>query len=143
MSLELSVTTDGPADPQYVLELAKGLDAITNALVHITRHHEALREPSDVNALIRYLSSAKEAEAQLLEQVSGWLEAEQAAGRVGVADGSGYFTAAPVVMAARGWLEKAQALERTLEQALDAAAAMTTDMTGTGDGSDEGSGEHG
>jgi hypothetical protein len=130
MSLELSVTTDGPADPQYVLELANGLAEVVRSLNHQTRHHQALHYPSEADKLIREISLAVSRLPQLLEQVSGWLEAEQATGRIGVADGSGYFTAAPVVMAARGWLERAQAQARILQQALDAAASMTTDLTG-------------
>jgi hypothetical protein len=111
------------------------------ALNHLTRHHEALREPSDADQLIRDVSLAVSRLPQLLEQVSGWLVAEQAAGRIGIVPGIRLPNAVLALDVARQELEKAQALARMLQQALDAVAAVTTDMTGIEDGSDEEGGE--
>ena len=142
MSIHLNIMTDGPADPLYVLELAEGFAEIARTLNHLTRHHESLHYPAEADELIREISSAAGRLPQLLEQVSGWLEAEQAAGRIGVADGSPWSGegAAPsgAVAVARIKLEQAQAHARMLQQALDAAAAVTCDMAAVQeDGSDE------
>ena len=79
--------------------------------------------------------------AQLAGQVGGWLEAEQAAGRIRMADGSLFPSPALAADVARLHLERAQAQARMLQQALDAAAEVTSDMAAVReDGSDEGSG---
>ena len=51
--MNITVNPDGPADPLYVLELAEGLAEITRALANLTRHHSALGEPPDADALLR------------------------------------------------------------------------------------------
>ena len=139
--MELAINPDGPADPLYVLELAEAFAEITRALNHLTRHHSALGEPADADQLLRYLETAASRLPQLLEQVSGWLAAEEAAGRIRMADGSGFPGPVVAVGAARGWLERAQADARRLQQALDAAAQVTAHMAVREDGTEEESGE--
>ena len=133
----ISIVTDAPADPATVTEYGDALPELVRALNHITRHHEAMDYPPDADRLIRNVSRAASMLPQLLEQVSGWLEAEQAAGRIEMAFGSLFPDPAHAADAARMDLEQAQAHARMLQQALDAAAAVTCDMSGVEDGSDE------
>ena len=137
----ISITTSAPADPAIVTEYGDALPLLVAALNHVTRHHEALNEPYDVDRLIRNLATAAARLPQLLEQVAGWLEAEQAAGRIEMASGSRFPSSGLAANQAGIRLEQAQAHARMLQQALDAAASVTCDMSGVeDDGSDEGSG---
>jgi hypothetical protein len=135
----ITITTAAPADPATITEYGDALPELVRALNHVTRHHGALDHPSDADRLIRNISRAVSMLPQLLEQVAGWLEAEQAAGRIEMAYGSPYPSPALADDVARRQLELAQAQARMLQQALDAAAAVTCDMSGVEDGSDEGS----
>jgi hypothetical protein len=139
----ITITTAAPADPATVTEYGDALPELVRALNHVTSRHEALEYPPDADRLIRNLAAAASRLPQLLGQVSGWLEAEQAAGRIKMASVS-QFRDAPGIAAdvARQALEQAQAHARMLQQALDAAAAVTADMGGVEDGSGEGSGEN-
>jgi hypothetical protein len=130
----ISITTDAPADPAIVLEYGDALPELVRALNHVTRHHEAMEFPSDADRLIRNIAVAAGRLPQLLEQVAGWLAAEQAAGRVGIASGSRFITAARAVEVAGAYLERAQAQARILQRALDVVAEVTADMTGEGGG---------
>ena len=134
--MDIAINPDGPADPLYVLELAEAFAERPRALAHLTRHHSALGEPADADQLLRYLETAVSRLPQLLEQVSGWLAAEEAAGRIRMADGSGFPGPVVGVGAARGWLERAQADANRLQRALDAAAQVTAQMAAVEDGSE-------
>ena len=132
---------DAPRDPQYLLEVLEAAAEAVRVANHQTLGHEALRYPSEADTAIRYLATLASRLPQLLEQVSGWLQAEQAAGRIEMAHDSTYLASALAADAARLQLEQAQAHARMLQQALDAAAAVTCDMAGVEDaGSEEGSG---
>ena len=133
----ISITTSAPADPATVTEYGDALPELVRALNHVTLHHEAMEYPSDADRLLRNISLAVSRLPQLLEQVSGWLQAEQAAGRIEMAHDSTYPSAAVAADVARLQLEQAQAHARMLQQALDAAAAVTCDMSGVEEGSGE------
>jgi hypothetical protein len=135
--MDIDLSTDTAPSPERTIQLAETIAESVRVLNHQTRHHEALRYPPEADRLIRELSSAASRLPQLLEQIAGWLEAEQAAGRIEIADGSSYTTPALAADVARLQLEQAQAQARMLQHALDAAAAVTCDMSGVEDGSDE------
>jgi hypothetical protein len=138
----VTITTDAPADPATVTEYGDALPELVRALNHITRHHEALEFPADADRLIRNVSRAASLLPQLLEQITGWLVAEEAAGRIVMAHGSRFPGSDIALDVARLELEQAQAYARVLQRALDAVASVTCDMSGVEeDGSDEGSGE--
>ena len=134
MNLDLNI--DGPRDPDYVLEVAEAFAEAARVMNHLTRDHGALQYPSEADRLIRDVSLAVSRLPQLLEQVAGWLEAEQAAGRITMASGSPYLSSSFAAEVARMKLEQAQAHARILQQALDAAASVTSDMAGV-DGSED------
>lgn len=134
----ITILTTAPADPATVTEYGDALPELVRALAHVTLHHEALDEPADADRLIRNIALAAGRLPQLLDQVSGWLEAEQAAGRIGIADGSLFNGAAHAAGVAAMRLVQAQAHARMLQQALDAAAAVTTDMTGVRENDEHG-----
>ena len=141
MSTEISITTSAPPDPAILTEYGDALPELVRALAHVTLHHEALAEPQDADRLIRNIAEAVSRLPQLLEQVAGWLTAEQAAGRIRTAGGSRFPGAAIAVGVALTDLEQAQAHARMLQQSLDAAASVTSDMAGVeDDGSEEVSG---
>ncbi len=133
----VTLNVDGPRDPDYLLEVLEAAAEAIRVANHLTLSHEALHYPSEADTAIRYLATLASRLPQLLDQVSGWLEAEQAAGRIGIADGSLFNGAAHAAGVAAMRLEQAQAHARMLQQALDAAAEVTTDMTGVEDGSGE------
>ena len=57
-------------------------------LNHQHRSHASLECLAEVDALLRSLESAALRQQQLLGQIDDWLEAEQGAGRIHVADAS-------------------------------------------------------
>ena len=129
---------DGPRDPLYVLEVAEAFAEASRVLNHLTLSHEALEYPSEVDTLIRYLASAAASHPQLLGQIGGWLEQEQAAGRIRVAGSENY--PATAVAAARVRLDKAAAIAEELQEALDYAASVTCNLAAAEvreDGSDD------
>ena len=137
--MNIDLSTDAAPSPERTLQLAETMAGIVRTLNHATRHHEALKYPSDADRLIRELSLAASRLPQLLGQVSAWLEAEQAAGRIVMAAGSRYPSSVLAAEVARMRLEQAQAHARVLQQALDAAASVTSDMAGVEDeGGEEG-----
>ena len=140
---DITITTAAPADPATVTEYGDALPELVRALNHVVAHHSALDYPSDADRLIRNVSLAVSRLPQLLEQVSGWLEAEQAAGRIRMASGSPFASASLAAEVARMKLEQAQAYARVLQQALDAATSVTSDMAGVEDDGIEEDGEHG
>lgn len=135
----LTILTTAPADPATVTEYGDALPELVRALNHVLLHHEAMEYPSDADRLIRNVALAASRFSQLIEQVSGWLQAEQAAGRIRTAGGSRFPGPAIAVGVALTDLERAEAHARMLQQALDAAAAVTSDMAAVReDGSKEG-----
>lgn len=127
----LTIDTAGPADPRYVLELASGFAEIPRALNHLTRHHEALRYPSEVDRLIREISSGVSRLPQLLEQAGTWLDEERAAEKIGVLSSSKYAgrpDSAAIAACVR--LDRARAAAADFQHWLDAAASVTCDLEG-------------
>jgi hypothetical protein len=137
MSMTITVSTNGPRDPQYVLELAEGLAESVRVLCHLTRDHGALEYPSEADRLIREVSSAVHRLDQLLAQAGGWLERERREGRIGVTGGP--FTGDPGLAAVRARLslDEARACLTPAVTALDAAASVTSCMEAREDGGDD------
>ena len=141
MTTTLSITTAAPADPATVTEYGDALPELVRALAHITRHREALDYPADADRLIRNVARAASMLPQLLDQVARWLADEDAAGQVEMAAGSRYPSSSLAAVVARMHLDAAQAAAGRLQEALDAAASVTCDMGGTGDGGEDGAGD--
>ena len=138
---DIDLSTDTAPSPERTLLLAETLASAVRCLNHDTRHHEALRYPSEADRVIREISTAVARLPQLLAQIGAWLEAEHAAGRVTVADGDYAGRPDAAVSAARVRLDMARGAAAMLRQELDFAASLTCDLGGVEDGSDEGSKE--
>ena len=123
----VALNIDAPPSPDYVLELAETIAEAVRVLNHQTRHHEALEYPSQADTLIRYLSSAASRLPQLLEQVSAWMNAEYAAGRIQMTGGE-FMQPAVAGLAVEARLGKAAEHAEALRQALDSATAVTSAM---------------
>lgn len=134
---DIDLSTDAPPSPERTQQLAETAAEIIRVLNHQTGHHEALRYPSDADRLLRELSAAAHRLPQLLTQVAGWLQREDEADRVAMASGSRYPNAALAADVVRVKLEGAAADAKRLGVALDAAAAVTSDMAGTGQGDED------
>ena len=140
----VDLTTDGPCDPKYVHEVADALALSVRVLNHLTRHHEALEYPQDADLLIRQVATAVSRLPQLLDQVTDWLAAEESAGRLRVADGSRFPSSVLAVDVVRLKLDMAARGDaKRLHQALDAAAAVTSDIAGVDQERSEGGGDRG
>lgn len=137
--MDLDLSTDAAPSPERTLHLAYTLASAVRCLNHDTRHHEALEHPAEADRVIRELSAMAGRLPQLLQQVSAWLEAEHAAGRVTVADGDYAGRPDAAVSAARVRLDMARGAAAALRQELDFAASLTCDLGGVED--DEGSGD--
>jgi len=134
MSYSVTLTTEGPCDPLYVLEVAEAIAEAVKVLNHLTRHHEALGEPSDADRVIRELSSAVARLPQLTSQIAAWIRTEHAAGTITLA--GDYENPDASILAAAYFLEKPAAMMAGLLQAeFDNASAITSDME-VQDGSD-------
>ena len=94
---------------------------------HATRHREALEYPSDVDRVVRELSSAAARLPQLLSQVGAWLEHEDAE-RIAVPSGEYQGNPLLAVATARIRLDMASAIAAALQEALDDAARVTCDL---------------
>ena len=121
--------TGAPSDPEYVREVADAFAEAVRVLNHLTRHHEALKYPSEADRLIRVLATAASRLPQLCGQIGAWLAVEQEAGRVRVPSSSSLHA----VTAARMRLEAAAAVASELQEALDSAARVTCDLAAAED----------
>jgi hypothetical protein len=119
------LSTDGPADPHYLLEVVEAFAEAARVMNHLTLHHSALEYPSEADRLIREVSTAASRLPQLLSQAGGWLGREQAAGRITVPAGEFWSNPAAAVSMARLRLEMASAIAAALQEALDDAASIT------------------
>jgi hypothetical protein len=140
MSTSVTLNTDGPCDPLYVLEVAEALAEAARVLNHLTRGHECLEYPSEADRLIREVSVAAGRLPQLLGQVTRWLSDEQAAARIEMPGGEYAGRPDLAFTAARLRLDAAAGLAGELQEMLDAAASVTCDMADVDDDSGEGSG---
>ena len=137
MTVVITLNTDGPREPGYVLEVAEGLAESVRVLCTLTRDHAALEYPSEADRLIREVSSAVHRLDQLLAQAGGWLEQERREGRIGVTGGP--FTGEPGLAAVRARLslDEARACLTPAVTALEAAASVTSCMEAREDGGDD------
>jgi len=133
--VNIDLNPDADPSPEHTLQLAEALPEIVRALNHQTRHHEALRYPSDADQLLREISTTARRLPQLLEQVTRWLQQEQEAGRVTVT-GSRYPGPALAVDVTRLHLEVAAADARRLRNSLVAALSVTCEMAAAEDRED-------
>lgn len=124
----VALNTGGPADPQYVLEVAQAFAQSVRVLNHLTLHHEALEYPSEADRLIREIATAASRLPQLLGQVSRWLGQEMAEGRLRIPEGEYQGRPDMAAVAAMMRLDEAGALAEHLREALDGAASVTATM---------------
>jgi hypothetical protein len=129
VSINVTLNIDGPREPGYVLEVAEAGAEGMRVLSHLTRSHAALREPADVDRLLRYLESAAAGHGQLLRQITGWLEEEQAASRIRVAGGEYTSDPAGAIGKVRARLDKGKWAAEMLRAALDDAASVTSNLS--------------
>jgi hypothetical protein len=134
MSIIVTLNVDGPRDPGYVLEVAEAVPEAVRVINHLTRDHAALREPAEVDRLLRYLESAADRHDQLLSQIISWLEEEQAAGGVRVTGGEYRDNPAGAITRIRARLDTAKFAAEMLRAALDDAAMVTSDLAAGGEG---------
>ena len=127
---------DGPRDPLYVAEVADAFAEAVRVLNHLTRDHAALEYPSEADRLIRGISTAASRLPQLLGQVSAWVNAEYAAGRIRMTGGE-FLQPVLAAMAVEARLGKAAEHAEALRLALDSATAVTSAMAVREDDSDE------
>jgi hypothetical protein len=125
--VNIDLDTGHPPEPEYVLKVADAFAEAVRVMNLMTMHHEALREPSDADRLIRGISSAVSRLPQLCDQVSRWLAVEQAAGRIQVDGGRDPGAAVTDVQARLKWASVPAA---QLQNELDAAASVTSTLAG-------------
>ena len=130
MSITVTLNIDGPRDPGYLLEVAEAAAEAVRVANHLTRTHSSLKYPHEADTLLRYLESAAAGHRQLLSQITGWLEEEQKAGRIRVADGRYMGDPAAAVAEVRERLKAGKWAAEMLRAALDGAASVTNDLGG-------------
>lgn len=128
MSITVTLNIDGPRDPGYVLEVGEAVPETVRTLNHLTLSHDSLKYPSEADRLLHYLSSAAAGYQQLLGQVMLWLETEQQAGRVRVADGQFVDNPAGAIDMVRAKLDAAREAAEALWSALHAAGSVTNNL---------------
>ena len=131
--MDIDLSTDALPSPERTLQLAGTLAEVVRVLNHQTRHHEALRYPSEADRLIRELATIAMRLPQLIDQVSAWLRQEQDAGRIEVSHGDYAGNPHGAYIAAVMRLEAAQASAAELRADLESAASVTSTMGGAGD----------
>jgi hypothetical protein len=133
MSVVITLNTDGPCDPQYVLEVAEAFAESARVLNHLTRDPAALEYPAEVDSLIRDVSLAVSRLPQLLQQVGGRLEAMRESGTLRVV-GDDYLQTTPdaAVMRARVSLDEARAFLEGAWTALGDATRVTSGLAAVG-----------
>lgn len=130
----ITLDADGPADPAYVLEVARALAEAARVLCHLTRHPEALGEPPDADRLLREISSAAARLPQVLTQVSAHLSQEAAAGRLEVAGGKYRGHPDTAVTDFRACADEASAALMRAAAEIGDAAEITSAMAPAGGG---------
>jgi hypothetical protein len=138
--VNIDLSTGTPPTPERTRQLAETLAEVVRVMNHATMHHEALGTPADADRVIREIASAASRLPQLLGQIGAWLAAEQAAGRIEVAGSGEYAGRAEVaVLAANIRLDAARAVAAELQEGLDSAASVTSDLASAAqeDGDDD------
>lgn len=126
--MNIDLSTSAPPSPERTRQLAETLAEIMRVLNHTTMHYEAIGEPSDVDRVVRELSSVEARLPQLLNQLAAWLEAKQRAGGVMAVGGDYAGRPDAAAMAFRLRLDAAGGAVPVLVQELDHAAAITADL---------------
>jgi hypothetical protein len=137
MTVVITLNTDGPREPGYVLELAEGLAETVRTLNHLTRDHEALQYPSEAGRLLREVTSAVYRLDQLLAQAGGWLDAERGEGLITVTGGPYEGKPGTAVVAVKISLDEARECLAQAVTALEAAASVTSTLAARRDGTDD------
>lgn len=127
---DINLSTDAPPDPERTLQLAGTLAGIVRTLNHATRHHEALRYPSDADRVVRELALMAGRLDQLLEQIGAWLAAEREAGRITVTGDRYPGDPAAAVSSARLRLDAARLEAQNLHGALEYAGNVLAELGG-------------
>lgn len=133
MTVTVTLDTSGPADPAYILEVARAVAEGMRVLGHLTRHPEAFRDPADTERVLREISSAAARAPQVLDQVNARIRAWHEAGELGVASGmhAGYPGGASFAVAC--CVDEAGKAASRMVTAIDSAADVTSAMTLEGD----------
>lgn len=120
--MKIDISTSGPRDPHYVLEVAEAFAQCARVLNHLTRGYEALEFPGEAHDLLGYLAAAVSCLPQLVDQIGDWYAAELAAERIRTDDGSNpYARFAELV----GALDGPRITAAKLQADLDAVTAIT------------------
>ena len=137
-SITVNLNTDGPCDPQYVLEVAEAFAEAVRVLNHLTRDPASLEYPAEVDGLIRDVSLAVARLPQLLGQVGGRLEAMREAGILRVVSDD-YLQTTPdtAVMRTRVSLDEARAFLEGAQASLEAASRVTSGLAAVPDAVEE------
>jgi hypothetical protein len=136
MSITVTLNVDGPREPGYLLEVGESIPEGVRVANHLTFSHDSLRYPAEADSLLRYLAAAAAGYPQLLEQVLHWLEVEQQAGRVRVADDRFTGDPAGAIAEVRTRLDTARTTAEALWVALSSAASVTSTLGAEGHGDD-------
>lgn len=126
--MNIDLSTSAPPSPERTRQLAETLAEIMRVLNHQTRHPESIGEPSDVDRVVREMSSAASRLPQLLRQLAARLESAQSAGRIMAVGGDYAGRPDAAVMAERVRLDVAGGAALVLAEELDHAAAITCDL---------------
>jgi hypothetical protein len=131
LTVELQARLDGPHDDEHTVAAADLAAEAVRYLNYATGSHspEALVYPATVYRIAADLSSAAWRMRQLFGQLSGWLAAEETAGRLGTDDGS---PAADMVTAARANLASASTAATRLSAQLAALQNSISGLSGNG-----------
>ena len=123
----IDLSADAPPSPERTKHLAETMAEIVRVLDYQTRHHEALREPADADRVIRDLSSTIARLPQLTGQIGAWIEAEYEAGRITLSSQHEH-QAADIYGAVYHLRRGVETTAGLLQEELDIAAAVTSDM---------------
>lgn len=126
--MELDLSTGTPSSPERTLQLAEAMAEIVRTLNHQTRHHEALRYPSDADRLLREIETAAMRLPQLLDQIGSWVVTEVDAARIEITDGEWEGNLGGAVTALRIRLDTARGDAEALSADLKRAASVTSTM---------------
>ena len=132
MSINVVLNPGAPPDHLYVLEVAEALAEAVRVLNHQTLHG-ALESPEDADVVVSALATMAHRLPQLLDQVGRWLEAEEAAGRLEVADGKFAGKPGAAVDVVRTYLDGTAGRFRDAERLLESAHQVTGTMAPAGE----------
>ena len=123
--MKIDISTSGPRDPHYVLEVAEAFAQCARVLNHLTLSHEALEFPGEAHDLLGYLAAAASCLPQLLDQVGDWYAAEAAAGRLRTDDGTDPYARFTDLVASLDWPKVTAA---QLQSDLNTVTAITVHL---------------